>query len=511
MSVQTMTTPTTHTRDPVAPKRRRRTTSISFARSVVDWWSSPSDLARAPSISSNSSVNSLAASRLRNRKIEYELYRAVFSDDIHIVPPEGGDSEIAIEDDVDSSKTDRSTSVIANAEFLDVDIGSGNSIHELFIQNLSQPTNNNEEPIDLVIIHGYMAASGYFLKNYETLVKSCPGIRIHAIDLLGFGNSSRPKFPEELLVTPVDHEDQIKQILDVESWFIDSIEQWRLKRNLRKFKLIGHSMGAYLLSCYLMKYNDQYGKTAEDRIVTQFVAVSPMGTEPNYQSLINDEKYQFNHHALGGDPFKELTAKQKKFKSNSMVDNDSETKFQLLWNDLGRPKFPKVLILRKLWEWNKSPFQLLQCFGPFYSKLLSYWSFQRFANLSSNDQISNDDNTDLILKLHYYSFSIFNQFQGSGELAITKLINHEILARMPLADRGLAEYLANANIKSLWMYGDNDWMNTNGGKYLYEKIKKIPGSETEFQIVEGAGHHIYLDNPQCFNTSCIDFFELSKK
>ena len=47
---------------------------------------------------------------------------------------------------------------------------------------------------------------------------------------------------------------------------------------------------------------------------------------------------------------------------------------------------------------------------------------------------------DLILKLHNYSYSIFNQFQGSGEIAITKLITPEILAKLPLADRGLIDF-----------------------------------------------------------------------
>jgi len=162
--------------------------------------------------------------------------------------------------------------------------------------------------------------------------------------------------------------------------------------------------------------------------------------------------------------------------------------------------------LQKLWEWNKSPFQMLQILGPFYSKLLSYWSFQRFGNLRVNDG-ENEVNVDLILKLHNYSYSIFNQFQGSGELAITKLINHEILAKLPLCDRGFVKYLHDSEIRTLWLYGDKDWMNFKGGYHIFEQLSKI-NSLSSFQIIKDAGHHIYLDNPEEFNKSCLEFFNL---
>ncbi|CAH2350822.1 cardiolipin-specific deacylase 1, mitochondrial [[Candida] railenensis] len=493
---------------PPKTEMSNRRNSISLKQSILDWWSSPSELSRASFSSNSSSASSstaatsvkstFASSRLKNLKIEYNLYKAIFSDEIYVVPP--GD---AIIDD------DELQDYPYYAQILDIELDDGNFLHEFYLQNnLDRPADGNDDQVlDLVVVHGYMAASGYFLKNYEQLLRSTPGIRIHALDLLGFGNSSRPKFPQELLTTPEDHEAQIKQTLEVENWFIDRIEEWRVKRGIKKFKLIAHSMGAYLMSCYLMKYNN-----GKEKSVHEFLAVSPMGTEPNYQSLINDSKYQFNHHAIGGDPFKELTARQKNITGGSQEDSTSNGKLSQIWKDLGAPKFPKVYVLRKLWEWNKSPFQALQLFGPFYSKLLSYWSFQRFANLVGNeDEATKDtDNTDLILKLHYYSFSIFNQFQGSGELAITKLINHEILAKLPLADRGLVEYLASNNVKTMWMYGDRDWMNSNGGKYVHDKISKLKSGISEFQVIKGAGHHIYLDNPEEFNKSSIQFLGLGK-
>ena len=53
----------------------------------------------------------------------------------------------------------------------------------------------DKDPVtDVVLIHGYAASLGLFIDNFD-LLSSAPGIKIHAIDLLGFGFSSRPKFP----------------------------------------------------------------------------------------------------------------------------------------------------------------------------------------------------------------------------------------------------------------------------------------------------------------------------
>ena len=102
----------------------------------------------------------------------------------------------------------------------------------------------------------------------------------------------------------------------------------------------------------------------------------------------------------------------------------------------------------------------------------------------------------MIMKLHNYSYSIFNQYQGSGEVAITRLINHEVLAKLPLCNRGLVEFFVENEIRSLWVYGDKDWMNKNGGQYISDEINKRKKGLSSFKVIENAGHHLYLDNPK---------------
>ncbi|KAL6015952.1 hypothetical protein ACI3LY_005435 [Candidozyma auris] len=470
--------------DPNVKSDGKTPTSIELTKSVKDWWNCSRNLKRPTSGLSNAKF---VEARNRLVQLEYNLFRAILSSDVSIVPPGEAEPDNGVKD--------------ITARFVDTTLEEDSSvyIHEFEITNktdLSLPKR------DIVIIHGYMAALGYFIKNFEALAKSYGNLTIHAIDMPGFGNSARPRFPPELLKTPKNatQAQQVSQVLGAEAWFIDKFEGWRKVRNLEHFDLVAHSMGAYLGSCYIMKYNCQ----GSSPIIKNFVVVSPMGTESSSVSLINHKSHQRNFHEDGGDPLEEIFA-------NMPVDESHTPELQRLWEKLGEPKFPKNKILQTMWEWSVSPFQILQIFGPVYSKVLSYWSFQRFKNLKSNSEASDAPvSVDLINKLHEYSYSVFNQYQGSGELAITKLINHNILARLPLCDRGFLELINKIGMRTLWLYGDKDWMNMQGGKYCVEKLKALGHEDAELTIVEDAGHHLYLDNPDEFNEIVIDFLQLEK-
>ena len=64
---------------------------------------------------------------------------------------------------------------------------------------------------------------------------------VYAFDMLGFGQSSRPKFAK----TPEEAEQEL----------VESIEQWRAALGIDKMILLGHSFGGYLVSCYALKYS----------------------------------------------------------------------------------------------------------------------------------------------------------------------------------------------------------------------------------------------------------------
>ena len=105
------------------------------------------------------------------------------------------------------------------------------------IWTLSANTDSKNTPI--VLIHGFAAALGFWLQNLDHLAENHP---VYAIDLLGFGKSSRPEF--------ADDADEI------ESQFCESIEKWRKTMKIEKMILLGHSFGGFLSTSYAMKYEE---------------------------------------------------------------------------------------------------------------------------------------------------------------------------------------------------------------------------------------------------------------
>lgn len=100
--------------------------------------------------------------------------------------------------------------------------------------------NTHLEGTPIVLIHGFCGGIGLWSHNVKGLSSKRA---LYAIDLLGFGRSSRPQFSND----PVQ----------VEQELIDSIEEWRKAMNLEKIILIGHSFGGYLSSSYSLKYSER--------------------------------------------------------------------------------------------------------------------------------------------------------------------------------------------------------------------------------------------------------------
>jgi len=90
----------------------------------------------------------------------------------------------------------------------------------------------------LVMIHGFGGGVGIWIGNLDALAQH---YTIYALDLLGFGRSSRPMV---IGTTPEE----------AEQWFLDGIDLWIKTLNLNQFYLLGHSFGGYLAGAYALKY-----------------------------------------------------------------------------------------------------------------------------------------------------------------------------------------------------------------------------------------------------------------
>ena len=87
------------------------------------------------------------------------------------------------------------------------------------IQAVPNDVPDNETTVfPLVNLHGYMNAGAYFYRNFGGLCSSFPCV--YAVDMLGWGRSSRPPFDEVM---------ENGSIQSGEDFFVESLEAWRSK------------------------------------------------------------------------------------------------------------------------------------------------------------------------------------------------------------------------------------------------------------------------------------------
>ena len=370
-----------------------------------------------------------------------------------------------------------------------------------FLNEFSVERTDEDAQNSLVILHGYGAGLGFFYKNFEPLSRR-PNWKLYALDLLGMGRSSRPPFR----IHAKEKEDKVRE---AENWFVDALEEWRIKRGIEKMTLLGHSLGGYMAVCYALKYPGHLNK---------LILASPVG--------IPEDPYAVNS---------EMPDPQDSTLQNEFTQDQDETTGATSSKTPLPPRRQLPKWLTTLWDANISPFSLVRLSGPLGPRLVSGWTSRRFSHLPPDEAQA----------LHDYSYSLFRQ-RGSGEYALAYILAPGAFARSPLIRRiqGVGrQYLGvhasaevdepsaatttsasstsaldgkvrETGIPIIFLYGDKDWMDKEGGWNSEDKIrqakkaamKEATGREKELEngdaktrIIKNAGHHVYLDGWEEFN------------
>lgn len=114
---------------------------------------------------------------------------------------------------------------------------------------------NTDSPnTPIVLLHGYVSALAFWMLNLDEFSAHRP---VYAIDLLGFGKSSRPSF---------SHDPR-----EIEKQYVMFLEKWRESMNIPKMILLGHSLGGFITSCYAMRYPER---------VEHLILADPWGFTP---------------------------------------------------------------------------------------------------------------------------------------------------------------------------------------------------------------------------------------
>ncbi|PLB55182.1 alpha/beta hydrolase [Aspergillus steynii IBT 23096] len=406
--------------------------------------------------------------------------------------------------------------------------GKHRALNEFSVERVGEQADQH-----LVMLHGYGAGLGFFYKNFEPLSR-LQGWQLHALDLLGMGRSTRPSFR----IKAKKREDAIKE---AEDWFIDALEEWRVKRKIDRFTLLGHSLGGYMAVAYALKYPGRLNKlilASPVGIPEDPYAVSAAMPEPSESTMAN-EVTQDQHEIA-------QSASSVQKGDNNILLKGAPTSGPASDNRPPRRIIPKWFAY--LWDANISPFTLVRWAGPFGPRLVSGWTSRRFSHLPAEEAKA----------LHDYSYSIFS-LRGSGEYALAYILAPGAFARSPLIRRieGVGRQMMQSSSSSsswepaevrdssppqspsdsttdpkstisppslsvkrenglpiVFMYGDHDWMDVKGGMAARAKLeeeknrilstatpedKQSDNGSAKVVVIKNSGHHIYLDGWEEFN------------
>ncbi|KZT27023.1 alpha/beta-hydrolase [Neolentinus lepideus HHB14362 ss-1] len=328
-------------------------------------------------------------------------------------------------------------------------------INTLSIKSTSPSPN---APPPAVMLHGYGAGLGFYFRNFQAMANWAGkrGTDVYALDWLGMGRSARVPF-----TVKAKREDIPGRVAEAEAFFIDSLEEWRAKMGLEKMTLVGHSLGAYFSVVYALKYPTR---------VNKLILLSPAGVphDPNGTTMPSREVTD-SPVTEGSDSDHPEPATLKRVKTLK-----DEQKAQKRQESRTRKLFTY------LWEEGWSPFQVVRStlfWGPM---LVGKYSSRRFSGLTDEETRN----------IHDYIMNI-TLAKGSGEYCISHILAPGAHARIPLVDR-----VAALKIPVTFVYGDQDWMDPQGGTDSVENLRKAGNGNGRMYIVPHAGHHVYLDNPK---------------
>ncbi|CAJ0928723.1 unnamed protein product, partial [Mesorhabditis belari] len=270
-----------------------------------------------------------------------------------------------------------------------------------------EPEEKSSDNVPIVLIHGFAAGSAVWCAQLEALAKRRT---VHALDLLGFGRSSRPAFSQDETLAELE--------------MVEAIEDWRKEMAIEKMTLVAHSFGGYLASSYTLEHPSR---------VKHLILADPWGfpekPPPNDKQI---QPYPWMHFVGGVLSF-----------------------------------FNPLAILR-----------VLGPYGPSLVKKLR-------PDLSVRYKGTNPDD------IYNYIYHI-NAQPPTGETAFKSMTHTFGWAKRPMIRRfnGISE-----NVPVTFIYGSKSWIDPQPAF----EIQATRNGYVDIQIIRGAGHQLYADEPESFN------------
>ncbi|KAK6623957.1 hypothetical protein RUM44_010813 [Polyplax serrata] len=300
--------------------------------------------------------------------------------------------------------------------------------------------NEDSKKTPILLLHGLASGVALWVLNLDSFASSRP---VYAIDVLGFGRSSRPTFSADGL--------------EAEQQMVTSIEAWRKEMKLEKIILLGHSMGGFLAASYAIKY--------PDRCLSLMIFISASSADNVNGAIVTMYFFPRVKHLILADPW-------------GFPEKPDENS----------PKYKHSLIIRAaayiLQPFN--PLSTVRAAGPLGQWLIEKARpdlIRKFAPVLQED----------ITTIPQYIFQC-NAQKPSGESAFHAMMTGFGWAKYPIINR---MDLLRRDVPITLIYGARSWVDNSAS----DKIKEIRSgtSYVNVIVINGAGHHVYADRSETFN------------
>lgn len=291
----------------------------------------------------------------------------------------------------------------------------------------------------VVMAHGFGAGLGFFYANVDRILQSPNVGRLILVDWMGMGASERPPCRRPmrgLTGWSTSMCDARFTPSQAVDFFLDPFDEWRKQMDIDSMILVGHSLGGYLSGRYAVE---------RPETIEKLVLASPVGI-----------------------PIKP---------TNLLKGNQIPTSIRLI---------------DTLWHSNFTPQQIVRAMGATRGRRNVRRALRgRIPSLGSQE-------VDIVADYLYH----ITAAHPSGEFAMNSLLEPGISADMMgvFAREPLEESLGDASLDDVTiLFGDHDWMRSNqpGAERVVDRLRKN-GKRASVEIVEAAGHHLYLENPERF-------------
>ncbi|GIL81378.1 hypothetical protein Vretifemale_10367 [Volvox reticuliferus] len=233
-----------------------------------------------------------------------------------------------------------------------------------------------------------------------------------------------------------------------EDFFLGSLAEWRRAAGLEgsKMILVGHSLGGYLAANYALRYPEH---------VQHLVLVCPAGVPKAPEDW--ERRWLGDKWTLRGQMFKVF-----------------------------------------MWSWEKgvTPGAIIRGLGPWGQNLVYKYVANRFSHHGEGLSQREID----VFKEYFYSIAAL---PGSGEYALRHLLAPGAWAHAPLEER-----LHELKVPVTFIYGKHDWMRPEYAVRLCEQLRteRSPSAPNDLsvEIIEDAGHFVFLDQPELFDKALIN-------